>query len=415
MPVSHATGGRTARLGALDALRFIAALSVVAFHYTGITPGWGGRAPAELDRVARWASYGTMGVPLFFVISGFVILLTAWERDVPQFLASRVGRLFPAYWTAVAIAAVIAFVVWPEGSVVDGRPPTEAEAALNLTMVQGAFGAHNLDGPYWTLWAEARFYLLVALFMLVGITRQRVLAFATLWPVLAVIAQQAGQAMLSTLLIADYAPFFAGGMLLYVIYRDGHDLGTWLLVGLQSIFALYFALGHYPDSIMVATGWAPSKVLVAGFSLACFGLVALVVLTPLSRCTAGWMSVLGALTYPLYLVHERLGLFIVNSLRETLNPWLVLAIAGLSALVLAAGIHYAVERPLGGRLRHAMLASLQRTSDADGSPRTGAHRALPGMSDGPATHIAARQETPRPRMTDTRTSVRLPAPMAVHD
>ena len=49
-----------------------------------------------------------MGVPFFFVISGFVVLMTAWGRDVPHFVASRVGRLFPAYWVAVVIAGFFA-------------------------------------------------------------------------------------------------------------------------------------------------------------------------------------------------------------------------------------------------------------------------------------------------------------------
>jgi hypothetical protein len=50
-------------------------------------------------------------------------------------------------------------------------------------MFQTAFGAHNIDGVFWTLWEALCFYLLVGLLMLVGITRQRILAFAALWPI----------------------------------------------------------------------------------------------------------------------------------------------------------------------------------------------------------------------------------------
>jgi peptidoglycan/LPS O-acetylase OafA/YrhL len=350
-------------------LRFVAALSVVAFHFTGITPGWGNvRAPGEVDVLGRWAAYGAMGVPLFFVISGFVVLMTAWGRDVPQFVASRVGRLFPAYWAAVVIAAVIAFIAWPAGSLVNGHAPSKAGAALNLTMLQGAFGVPDLDGAYWTLWTEARFYLLVAVFILVGITRRRVLAFATLWPVAAAIADHAGQHLLTTLLIADYAPYFAGGMLLYVLYRDGHDLGTWLLVGMQSLFALHFATGYYPVALTRATGWPVSTTLVAAISFGCFGLVALVTLTRINHRSARWMTFLGALTYPLYLVHEKVGLYVIHLLRGHAGPWAVLGAATVVALTLATLLHYGVEQRVSRRLRSATMDMLQRPVTADLPP-----------------------------------------------
>lgn len=46
-----------------------------------------------LSEVTR---YGYAGVNLFFVISGFVILMSVWGRTAPQFIASRVSRLYPA-------------------------------------------------------------------------------------------------------------------------------------------------------------------------------------------------------------------------------------------------------------------------------------------------------------------------------
>jgi peptidoglycan/LPS O-acetylase OafA/YrhL len=348
----------------LDALRFVAAIAVVAFHFTGINPAWDGRAPSEVDGLGRWAAYGAMGVPLFFVISGFVVLMTAWGRDVPGFVASRVGRLFPAYWAAVVIAMLFAFVIWPAGSVAEGHAPTKVDALVNLTMLQGGLGSPDLVGAFWTLWTEARFYLLIAVFIMVGITRRRVLAFATLWPVAGVLAARSDDSLLSTLLIADYAPYFAGGMLLYVIYRDGHDLGTWLLVGVQSLLALKFAVGFYPTALTRATDWPTSTAMIALVSFACFGLVALVTLTRLNLRSARWMTFLGALTYPVYLVHEKVGFFVIHLLRNDVSPWLALGIGTMAALSVATVLHYVVERPWGGRLRAATLRTLQHAAPA---------------------------------------------------
>jgi peptidoglycan/LPS O-acetylase OafA/YrhL len=368
------SAGRTAsRLGALDALRFLAALSVLTFHFTMSSRAWDGRTPSAVGALGRWAAYGSMGVPLFFVISGFVVLMTAWGRDVPQFVASRVGRLFPAYWVAVVIAGVIAMGLWPAGT--EGAAPTRLGAALNLTMLQGAMGVPDLDGPYWTLWTEARFYVLIAVFILVGMTRRRVLAFAAVWPVLGAVVAQTGSPLLNTLLITDYAPYFAGGMLLYLIHRDGHDTGTWLLVGVQSLFALHFALGHYPGSLAQVTTWPISTTVIALISFSCFGLVALLTTTSLHRANARWMTFLGALTYPLYLVHQKVGLYVIHLVHGNASAWVVLGLAVVVSLGLAAGIHYTVEKPLGGRLRKAMLRTLQGPAHSAGPMPSAEERA----------------------------------------
>ena len=57
------------RLQALDLLRFIAALAVVAYHYLGTSN-------PSYPQLAGIAQFGYLGVPLFFMISGFVIFMT---------------------------------------------------------------------------------------------------------------------------------------------------------------------------------------------------------------------------------------------------------------------------------------------------------------------------------------------------
>jgi peptidoglycan/LPS O-acetylase OafA/YrhL len=51
--------------------------------------------------------YGYLGVDLFFVISGFVVQLSAWDRRPPEFVVSRIVRLYPAFWIAVTVVVVI--------------------------------------------------------------------------------------------------------------------------------------------------------------------------------------------------------------------------------------------------------------------------------------------------------------------
>ncbi|SFT43264.1 Acyltransferase family protein [Geodermatophilus amargosae] len=165
------------RLRALDGLRFVAAAAVVAFHFTGRdNPGWGESVREAFPTLSRLTVYGGFGPYLFFMISGFVVLMSAWGRPVPAFLASRIGRLYPAYWAAVVL---IAAVLWVAPVV-----PTWSELGLpgmvlNLTMLQSAFGVAHLDGVFWTLWVELAFYVLLALLGLAGFTRDRLLLLAS--------------------------------------------------------------------------------------------------------------------------------------------------------------------------------------------------------------------------------------------
>lgn len=89
----------------LDALRGIAAMAVVLFHYTSRfgevfeVEGFGG-APFQ---------YGHLGVHLFFVISGYVIFLTISKcRTGRDFLVSRFSRLYPVYWGAMLVTILVA-------------------------------------------------------------------------------------------------------------------------------------------------------------------------------------------------------------------------------------------------------------------------------------------------------------------
>src|SRR3954466_2589137 len=96
------------RLAALDGLRLLAAFAVLSFHYTGIrTPFWGAPAHVVFPSLNQVTRYGYLGVELFFIISGFVILMTAYGRSIESFSASRVARLFPAYWTAILLTFLL--------------------------------------------------------------------------------------------------------------------------------------------------------------------------------------------------------------------------------------------------------------------------------------------------------------------
>ncbi|GAA2915145.1 hypothetical protein GCM10020221_08520 [Streptomyces thioluteus] len=220
-------GRRPGRVAALDGLRLCAALMVVAYHWMAFGSGaWGAPARAVFPTAHVPASYGWLGVQLFFLISGFVICMSGWGRGLGEFAASRAARLLPAYWFAVLLVSLVVRR-WPTVN----SAPALRDVAVNLTMLQDPLGVEPVDGVYWTLWIEVRFYLLFALVVAAGLTYRRVLAFCGLWACAALIARATGDDLLRELLLPYDCWYFLAGIAFYLMHRFGPNALLWLITG----------------------------------------------------------------------------------------------------------------------------------------------------------------------------------------
>lgn len=201
------------RVNEIDLLRFIAALSVLVFHYA-----FRGHAADDMTRLsmpalAPLAAYGYLGVELFFLISGFVILMTVQGVSLGAFIASRVGRLYPAFW----ICCTLTFLV----TLLFGAPRFSAsfgQYLANMTMLSGFVGVRPIDGVYWSLFVELQFYALIALLLLGGQMRH-VERWLLGWLALVVLGRWVPLGKLGVLLLDGYAPLFAAGALCFQIGR----------------------------------------------------------------------------------------------------------------------------------------------------------------------------------------------------
>lgn len=354
---------RVTRLRGLDGLRFVAAFAVLGYHFTGIAlKTWGVIPAVKFPTLQHVTRYGFIGVELFFMISGFVILMTAYGRKLEDFVASRASRLFPAYWAAVIITVILQ-QLWH-----GGRGTGLMDAAVNLTMMQGAFDVSPVQGAFWTLWVELKFYLLMGVFVLIGITRRRVIAFALIWPVLAQLADVTDTKLLNSLLFPTYAPFFAVGMLLYLIYRDRGDIVAWLGVGLNLIWCLQYVT-DYADRASELVKRPVSPTVLAIIVLVMVVLIWAVSSGPLASLDWRWLTVVGGLTYPLYLIHVQFGFFVIDIAHDKLPAYLVLAMAIAVAVALALLLHYGVEERLHKRMRAAISNALNKAAQGVRSGR----------------------------------------------
>ncbi|MFJ3866528.1 acyltransferase family protein [Streptomyces nigra] len=333
----HPAPLRQNRLRALDGLRLVAALMVAAYHYGGrdgeVADAWGSSPSLQFPTLHGWFAYGCLGVQVFFVISGFVICMSGWGRTLTSFFASRAARLLPAYWAAVVLVTVV-FAL----PVVAYRAVSPSDALVNLTMLQQPLGADRVLGVCWTLWAEIRFYALFALcVVLPGATRRRIILFCAAWTLAAALAQAAREPLLDLVLMPEYAPFFVGGVGLYLVHRDRRDAYAWGVVAVSWLLGQHHAvarLWHAPDVDAFSYRGSLGIILVVTCG---FVAVAVIALGWLRWADRRWLTVAGALTYPFYLVHEHLGWVVIEALHQGLGlPSAATALLTVAAMLLLA-------------------------------------------------------------------------------
>lgn len=156
------------RIDALTSLRFFAALLVVVFHHgqAAVTS-----APLWLQSLVKG---GYVGVPFFFVLSGFILaynylpLVRMDEFNTRRFLIARFARIYPVYLVALLIGVPIVVArTWqattPEESMLRMGAQFAASAGLMQSWIPS--WAFSWNGPAWSLSVEAFFYLTFPIFI----------------------------------------------------------------------------------------------------------------------------------------------------------------------------------------------------------------------------------------------------------
>jgi peptidoglycan/LPS O-acetylase OafA/YrhL len=167
LPQRARVGGLSERFfrPGLTGIRALAATWVMLFHLSAIYgPAWMGIGLGDfLIDVSPLITIGWIGVNLFFVLSGFLLTTHLLEQYDPardkqvlaRYAKARFLRVFPAYWTQIAILLAVAWIV-------NGAAPNWVRfLPLHLPMMHNLTLDSNfaINAVYWTLPIELGFYL----------------------------------------------------------------------------------------------------------------------------------------------------------------------------------------------------------------------------------------------------------------
>ncbi len=329
------------RLQELDALRGIAALLVVGFHYT-----------MHRDISSYGWELGVTGVDLFFIISGFVIFMSAQKIDRPfDFIRRRFFRLFPVYWVIVTFTWVLMYLNVNNNPLLVDVPPSRY--FVNLTMLQRYFDIPSLDGSYWTMLVEMQFYFLVAIAMWIKKLNYLIVTLMVLMSLVLInelIIQPISPEMFTWLFrkseiwiqIINRLPFFVAGMLFYKIYIGE---GRW-----RTVIAILMC---YITALLIFDNIEPSKYFIDVLQYVLtttiyFGVFILFVRNRLKLIVNPVTLFLGKVSYSLYLIHQFLGIHLIIPYLETecgIDYRLGVIISALVAILLAFFVNRFIEEP----------------------------------------------------------------------
>jgi peptidoglycan/LPS O-acetylase OafA/YrhL len=338
------------RIYQIDLFRFIAALMVVLYHYLFVSQSIKGLTNVRFNEVGTFFKYGYLGVDLFFIISGFVIMLSVKHRSLKKFMISRFLRLYPIYWMCILITFLVTLFL--------GSPKFQSsfqELLVNTTMFQGVFGVKSIDGVYWSLLVELKFYMLIAIYLIVNNFKKISLNYLLfLWLLITVLHLFFREAfvfkVLNYFFVLEWSSYFIAGIVFFQIFKNRLNFSKAFLLIVCLSISIYNAVLRI-ESLESAYDSLFSPYVIACILSIFYLLMVLVSTGKLRSLNSPKLLKMGLLTYPLYLLHQYVGYVLFDALEPYINKYLILGFTVGLMILLSYVISAKLDPLLGGFLR----------------------------------------------------------------
>ena len=336
-----------ARLANIQALRGLAALMVLFAHVKEAEIDYGGAGVL----LPHWLYMGVVGVDLFFLVSGFVMVHVASAAPhgvtaAKRFAFNRAARIFPLYW---AVTLILMALYAGKNVLFQEATPFPNPIRTFLLLPDDHYPLLPVG---WTLVHEMYFYAVFSVFIL--FRRAKAVTFLAIWASAVLVANIVGWTSINAWTKIAFNPLtfeFIAGAVIALILRNGFHAHAYtaLAIGvcILAVETLFFAADLYPD-VMGKFGLRAAFFGVP-FALILYGAAA--VEAKNGRIAPLWLRSTGDASYALYLIHVPIflvvGKLISISIPDGTLDNIVLIIA-FTFCALSAGfiLHTRAERPL---------------------------------------------------------------------
>jgi peptidoglycan/LPS O-acetylase OafA/YrhL len=344
------------RLDSLTGLRFVAALGVAFAHLPYLhTP----------DRIGRILSEGGIGVPFFFILSGFVLTLAYRERlatpsraEYKAYYVSRIARVWPLHLLTFALSIAL-----PVGPQAIEFGPALANAFLVHTWFPDLRYVQSNNSVSWTLAIESFFYLALPFFLWVvakwktGTSRQLILAAVVVWGLQYAWVRwhKHGTDVWTQYLVAFCPPArvgeFAVGILLALAHQKTpapihRRRWQWTAIEIAAVAAILYQMACSDRThplLRLSVYYVPTL----AFAVAVFARSR----GALSQILAMRIPVfLGDVSFAFFLIHPFAFIYIGVRYAMPFGPTICAVVSLATALVAAIALNRWVERPLRSAL-----------------------------------------------------------------
>lgn len=273
----------------IDLLRILAASWVVLFHFN-----------EPIKHIDNWyrnfCKYGHLGVPVFFMISGYCILIALQHAKKPaEFIVRRFFRIFPSYWFSLAITALIILllklITGVNSAIAIPKSIVGILATITLT-TSPISNITTINWVYWTLSCEVLFYL--AVFACAFFKKQYFTIALIAVTLLSIFLPKFES---GPFFFLNLWPLFSFGLAIYLLlHKPGQK---WLNIALLILAITGFYTTH--QSTVYIISCAITAVLIIGNHF-----------KPLKN---NLLSRYGDVSYSLYLVHVPIGVYLSGHLK----------------------------------------------------------------------------------------------------
>lgn len=265
----------------LTFIRFLASFMVVFYHYFFRYFEKNG------GDVIEFMSFGKIGVEMFFILSGYLLINSISKYTPLIFITKRVKRIYPTYFVSVIITLSVL-------GIFSKKSFNLVQVLTNLTFLNIPLGISSIDGVYWTLFIELTFYFSLLFLRLLFNNVPKIFITISL---LTLVFRLYGfdNLILTFASLFTYGWLFAGGSALRLFAETG--------VKIYMAMGLFFVLGYsYYVELSV-------------FEILLLLLTMILIVSSDKFKTIVIPNIflfLGTISYPVYLVHQEIGYIIFD-------------------------------------------------------------------------------------------------------